>query len=269
MLYLTGMPSGVLGHGRPKEADVSTAESKASGIPAPSNRMTYEEFLDWADEDSRAEWVDGRVVVASPASARHQNAVAFVFRIIARYVELQNLGQVFVAPFQQKLPHSGREPDVLFVATAHLDRLRPERKPNRVVGPADLVVEVVSVPESVERDREDKFREYQQGGVPEYWLISPDDREADFFQLNAHGVYQSVAVDEQGVYTSRELPGLWLKVDWLWQDPKPDVEQLMREIAGRAYAKDLAARTDDAFLRTLLDELRQQGKLPGSGPLET
>jgi hypothetical protein len=25
--------------------------------------MTYEEFLAWADEDTRAEWVDGEVVV--------------------------------------------------------------------------------------------------------------------------------------------------------------------------------------------------------------
>jgi Uma2 family endonuclease len=151
--------------------------------------MTYEEFLDWADEDSRAEWVDGRVVVASPASARHQNMVGFVYRIVARYVELRGLGQIFTAPFQQKLLRSGREPDVLFVASAHLDRLQPPRKPNRVVGPADLVVEVVSVPESVERDRVDKFREYQRGGVPEYWVIDPTDHQADFYHLNAQSVY--------------------------------------------------------------------------------
>ncbi|HDN80831.1 MAG TPA: Uma2 family endonuclease, partial [Chloroflexi bacterium] len=29
--------------------------------------MTYEEFLDWADEDTLAEWVDGEVVMYSPA----------------------------------------------------------------------------------------------------------------------------------------------------------------------------------------------------------
>jgi hypothetical protein len=34
-----------------------------------ASRMTYDEFLEWADEDSLAEWVDGAIVMASPASA--------------------------------------------------------------------------------------------------------------------------------------------------------------------------------------------------------
>ncbi len=31
-------------------------------------RMTYEEFLAWADEDTLAEWVEGEVIMTSPAS---------------------------------------------------------------------------------------------------------------------------------------------------------------------------------------------------------
>jgi hypothetical protein len=34
--------------------------------------MTYAEFLDWADEDTLAEWVNGKVIMTSPASLRHQ-----------------------------------------------------------------------------------------------------------------------------------------------------------------------------------------------------
>ena len=36
--------------------------------PAKPKKMTYEEFLAWADEDTLAEWVDGEVVMTSPAS---------------------------------------------------------------------------------------------------------------------------------------------------------------------------------------------------------
>jgi hypothetical protein len=32
--------------------------------PQPSPRMTYDEFLAWADEDTHAEWVDGEVRIA-------------------------------------------------------------------------------------------------------------------------------------------------------------------------------------------------------------
>ena len=37
--------------------------------PVPfDKKLTFEEFLDWCDEDTRAEWVDGEVVMVAPAS---------------------------------------------------------------------------------------------------------------------------------------------------------------------------------------------------------
>ena len=42
-------------------------------IPPQPRKMTYEEFLAWAGEDTLAEWVDGEVVMYSPASERHQH----------------------------------------------------------------------------------------------------------------------------------------------------------------------------------------------------
>jgi Uma2 family endonuclease len=199
------------------------------------------------------------------ASARHQLLAAFVFRILARFVELHDLGLCFQAPFQHHLPHSGREPDLLFVARDHVDQLQPPGKPNRVEGPADLLVEVVSVLESVERDRKDKFKEYRQGRVPEYWILDPDNQQADFYQLDARYAYRRIVPDRQGVYRSRSVSGFWVNVNWFWHDPLPDVDQILREIAPAAHARDLAARADDAYVRTLLNQLRQQGKLPGNG----
>ncbi len=38
----------------------------------PGVAMTYAEFLDWADEDTLAEWVNGKVIMTSPASLRQQ-----------------------------------------------------------------------------------------------------------------------------------------------------------------------------------------------------
>ncbi len=36
--------------------------------PVQPRKMTYEEFLAWAGEDTLAEWVDGEVEMTSPAS---------------------------------------------------------------------------------------------------------------------------------------------------------------------------------------------------------
>lgn len=209
----------------------------------PDGPMTYEEFLDWLDEDTLAEWVDGKVVMASPAKLKHQNIVNYLISIMGAYTRLHNLGQVTDGPFQMRLASSGREPDVLFVATAHLDRL----KETYLDGPADLVVEVVS-PESGARDRGDKFYEYRAAGIPEYWLIDPDLRQAEFYQLDAAGRYQAVAAGADEVYHSRALPGFWLREEWLWQEPLPDVVRTLLEIDGEAYA---------AYLR---EQLRQAGQ---------
>src|SRR3954467_4194497 len=51
-----------------------TAQPRAADavrLPPPG-KITFEEFLDWCDEDTLAEWVDGEVVLISPAAAAHQ-----------------------------------------------------------------------------------------------------------------------------------------------------------------------------------------------------
>ena len=198
---------------------------------APPGTMTYEEFLDWADEDTLAEWVDGRVIMASPAGLEHQLLAGFLYKTLSAYTDFKQLGVVLPPPFQMKLPHSGREPDVIVVAQAHRDRL----KETYLDGPADLAVEVIS-PESVTRDREKKFAEYQQGGVAEYWLLDPANQQANFYQLDAQGAYQRVAPDAQGIYRSAAVPGFWLNIAWLWQDPLPGEQDVLLQIIGRPYA---------------------------------
>lgn len=195
-----------------------------SPTPPPRLKMTYEEFLAWADEDTLAEWVNGEVIMTSPASLRHQNIAAFLSQIFSLFVEQHELGKVIIPPFQMKLATSGREPDLLFVATEHLDRLQE----TYLDGPADLVVEIVS-PESIGRDRGEKFYEYAQGGVPEYWLIDPQAEIAEFYRL-AGTHYRLVLGDHEGRYEAQTVPGLWLQVEWLWQEPLPRVLDVLREL---------------------------------------
>ena len=118
----------------------------------------------------------------------------------------------------------GREPDVLFIAAENFSRL----KQNHLEGPADLVVEIIS-PDDPHRDRVDKFSEYQRGGVREYWLIDPDQKRADFHLPGAEGLFEPVPSDADGIYRSTVLKGLWLRVDWLWQEPLPPLMSVLKE----------------------------------------
>jgi len=210
--------------------------------PLPT-KMTYEEFLAWADEDTLAEWVDGEVVMYTPASKRHQDIADFLTSVMRAFVEQHKLGIVLSAPFQMKLEH-GREPDLLFVAWEHAGRLQE----TYLDGPADLVVEIVS-PESAGRDRGEKFYEYAQGGVLEYWLIDPQMEQAEFYQLK-EGRYRVAFSGDEGRYQALVLPDFWLRVEWLWQDPLPAVEEVLLEVGGKMYA------------RRLIERLQQRGFLP-------
>ena len=186
--------------------------------------MTYEEFLDWLDEDTHAEWVNGKVVIHSPVSLRQNQLAGWLLILLSAFAEEGDGGEVLFAPFQMKIgpDFPGRAPDILFVARENLSRLRP----NRLEGPADLVVEIVS-PGSRGVDRGDEHFEYERGGVREYWLLDPERTLAEFNQLRPDGRYHLAAPDENGVFHSAVLPGFWLKVDWLWQDPPPTVRDVL------------------------------------------
>ncbi len=184
------------------------------GGPVQRPKLTYEEFLAWGDEDTLAEWVDGDVIMTSPASFEHQQIVRLLVSTMGVFVETHQLGIVLSAPFQMKVGERGREPDLLFLGNEHRDRL----KPTYLDGPADLVVEVVS-PESVSRDRGDKFVEYEQAGIQEYWLLDPRRKIAEFYRLDAQGRYQTVQSGETGEFHSAVIEGFWVRIDWFWRPP--------------------------------------------------
>jgi Uma2 family endonuclease len=194
--------------------------------------MSYEEFLEWSDEN-HAEWVNGEVIVFMPPVTRHQLVVGFLHTLISLFANMYDLGKLLSAPFEMRhLPgYASREPDMLFVARDNLHRLTDKR----LEGPADLVIEVVS-PESVKRDYEEKFSEYQRSGVREYWVIDPRPgrEQAALYQRTVQGMYQAILPDAQGRYHSLVLPGLWLRPAWLWQEPQPNPMHLFFEMRGLA-----------------------------------
>lgn len=197
-------------------------KNQAAGISIPAG-LSYKEFPDWLDEDVRAEWINGEIIVMSPASRAHQEVVSALASLVGVYVREKSLGEVCLPPFNLKpgpdLP--GREPDLMFVARHNLDRVRK----TYIEGPADLVVEIIS-PEGRTRDTIDKFREYEAGGIPEYWIVDPHQQTVQLFHLDETGRCRE-AQAETGVYRSRVIEGFWLRTAWLWAPPK--MSEVFRE----------------------------------------
>lgn len=150
------------------ETIASVAEIDASPTPSPAThslRMSYEAYLNWEYEGRLTEWIDGEVIIHVPPRDEHQRVIEFLDRLIGIFVELMNIGMVRVAPFTMRALPDGpaREPDLFFLASENLHRLASKE----LNGPADLVIEIIS-DDSIVRDRDEKFHEYQAAGVREY-----------------------------------------------------------------------------------------------------
>lgn len=185
--------------------------------------MTFEEFLEWGDEEVRAEWVDGKVEMMVRSSVRHQHIARFISDLLTFYLVERPVGEQFLETLL-RLPgqEAGRVPDILFLLNEHLDRVQDKH----VEGPADLVIEIVSE-ESQDRDRGAKFSEYEAAGVTEYWLLDPLREIVDFYHLGEDGRYDRLAPDAEGRFHSVVLSGLRVDPVWLWQDPPPALAEAL------------------------------------------
>ncbi len=126
-----------------------------------------EEYLA-LDTNHLTEFSHGRMEVLPLPTFSHQRLVALLYRLLSGFVEERGLGVVMFAPLRIQLGQGKfREPDLVFMAAEHADRLGEQFWQG-----ADLVMEIVS-PNDPERDKVTKRREYAQAGIPEYWIVDP------------------------------------------------------------------------------------------------
>lgn len=179
--------------------------------------VSFEDFLTQFDGQS-VEWVNGVVIAMSPVSQHHNDLTVFLITLFDFFLPLSSGGRIFHEPMvmRPKPDLPGRTPDVMIVLPGNFEIIRE----NQLDGPADLVIEVVS-PESHRRDRFEKFAEYEQGGVREYWILDPVRRESLFYVHSERGMFEPREPNEQGIYSSSVLPGLRLDAKIFWRNPLP------------------------------------------------
>lgn len=184
----------------------------------PATDISFEDYLD-KFAPRFCEYVDGKVIRMSLISIKHFLITKYLFDLLDTYLLLRPIGIVLAPPVVLRLPtlRTGREPDMQVI----LNERRAQIKDTYVEGPVDICVEVVS-PDSIVRDRGEKFVEYAGGGVPEYWLLDPLRNEARFYRLDQAGTYIPREVDAAQRYRTPALPGFVLPVTALWGDTLPN-----------------------------------------------
>jgi Uma2 family endonuclease len=175
----------------------------AAVLEKQAKRWTYEEYYR-LDDDQRHEIIDGNLLMAPSPDMWHQSWVGDLYTVVRNQVQRHKLGKVFVAPFDVVLDSENTvQPDLIFVATANLDII----KPRAIFGTPDLLVELIS-PSSVRRDRYDKKELYARFGVKEYWIGDPANKSLEILSLKDGRYELHCAAEVQGKLTSLVLAGL-------------------------------------------------------------
>jgi Uma2 family endonuclease len=186
--------------------------------------LTEEDFYRLADEDADWEYLDGRIVMHSPASHRHEQLQSFLLTLLRAYVRDRSLGDVVGSRYPMRLdPKWSPEPDILFVRQ---DR-RGLMASQRLEGPADLVIEIASDSDPG-LDHREKLPRYREAGIEEIWLIDP-------FQKNLRvevrtGTDYAARIVSTGWIESVAVRGFRIDVSWLWQQELPSELACLRQI---------------------------------------
>jgi Uma2 family endonuclease len=133
--------------------------------------VTVDEYFDGEETNRSRELLFGRVREPPSPFPFHQAAVTRLASLLHQHVTDRQAGTVYVAPLDVVLDASRAlivQPDILFLAAGSTVIVE-----NRVMGPPDLVVEVLSS-RTRRRDRHAKRAWYGQYGVKEYWIVDPD-----------------------------------------------------------------------------------------------
>lgn len=170
-----------------------------------SIKITFEEYCSYDDgTNKRYELVEGKLVKMPPASFLHSDIIDFIadcFKAIALEYKKVKTGDVGIRTGM----NSSRIPDISVIDGRVWQSYRRD-KSAVIEDNLMLAVEVVLKDtashispgvEQIERDYTDKAIEYQNTGIPEYWIVDPIEQKVTVLVLK-DGLYSKT------VFTDRE-----------------------------------------------------------------
>ncbi len=142
-------------------------------------RLRRQRFYAEMSDEHKMEFIDGEVIMHSPARNWHLVAKHHVVVLLSTYVRVHRLGEVRDEKCLCVFPRNDYEPDIVFFGPEKAAAIQPDTLRFPV---PDLAVEVLS--ESTEaRDRGVKFADFEAHGVREYWIIDPEAKTLEQYVL--------------------------------------------------------------------------------------
>jgi Uma2 family endonuclease len=176
--------------------------------------MTLEQWAD-LDDEIEGELVDGLLEEEEMPSFLHELIVGWLIETLRAWARPRGSR---LAASEAKVavgPRRGRKPDVSVYARSQM----PAAADRLITAAPYLVVEVTSPrPRDARRDRVDKLGDYARAGIRYYWILDPQLRSLEVFELGRGGRYTVALTVAGGRTRIPGCPGLVVDLDALWRE---------------------------------------------------
>ena len=161
-----------------------------------NKRYTYADYLTWMD-DVRRELYDGLIVELSTPWRKHAQVSSHLTGILGNYLAGKK-PHIYHAPFDVRMfkdANKTSDDQIYTVVQPDLSIITDLSKldDRGCLGAPEFIIEIATK-ETSKRDIKDKFNIYQEHGVLEYWIVSPNDENVTVFILDKNGKFQFVGM---------------------------------------------------------------------------
>jgi Uma2 family endonuclease len=169
----------------------------------------YDAYAALPEDGKRHEIIDGEHYVNPAPNLYHQKISGSLHFQLFSQIELGGHGSVFYAPVDLQLSdHDIVQPDLVVIS----QQRRHIMSVSRLTGAPDLVIEILS-PSNPQHDLHIKRRLYEHSGIPEYWIVDPEQRQV--LQLHLQGgryeelVQTTTITMKVAPYVTVDLARIW------------------------------------------------------------
>lgn len=187
--------------------------------------LNFDEYLSYDDgTDTLYELFNGELVAVPPESGRNSEIINLLFAYILPLVSHRRI-RVRGLEVEVRGEPKNRYPDLAIIQKEHISLLQKRDTIRLSMPPPALVVEVVS-PGDVQRDRDyvAKRIQYQNLGIPEYWIVDPLQEHIVVLTL-VDGLYEEQTFHTMDRIASITLPELNLTVNQVFSVESPETTE--------------------------------------------
>lgn len=179
-----------------------------------AERERRERFYAEITPEQKWEFINGEVVMHSPATAKHCRIRSRIERLMGTYVDCHAAGWAGGEKTLICCQRNDYEPDVLFFG---VEKARGIAADTLRFPPPDFAVEILSE-STAHRDRGIKMRDYAAHAVAEYWIVDPDEEAIEQYFAGPDGAYALHAKQVDGSMHSRAVAGWSMPVRAAFDD---------------------------------------------------